>query len=471
MRRAAAFSFLVFMVLLAAHPSARAQEPWLVPLEATVAFPMGSPQSDVFGAGGTLAAGMYRPVTPWLLVGARLRVGLLLDGSAPQDPGLADPGTGGLATLGVGARFRLPGPSDDVRRGTGLFAEVLPAGVLTGDQVRFGFEAGLGFGMAIGVVDVAPTLRYVQVIQPGGGLAPEDARLVLLGVEVTLLDARAEPPRPEPIPDTDGDGILDPDDACPREPEDPDGFEDEDGCPDPDNDQDGVLDVDDECPLIPEDRDGFADMDGCPDPDNDGDGILDGADGCPDQAETVNAVDDDDGCPDQGLIEFVDDRIVLDDTVLFAFDRAYLAPVSRPVIAAILQLWRLHPEWVRVRIEGHTDVRGDSAYNMRLSERRARAVMVALVNGGMPQDMIEAVGFGETRPLNLGSRPATMMRNRRVEFVVIERREVTRGADGTVDPQAEPDAATPRPEGPPEESPAPDDAPDFREGDATEVSP
>ncbi|MFP6684560.1 MAG: thrombospondin, partial [Polyangiaceae bacterium] len=48
--------------------------------------------------------------------------------------------------------------------------------------------------------------------------------------------------------DNDSDGILDVDDRCPNDPEDFDGFEDEDGCPDPDNDGDGIADVDDACP-------------------------------------------------------------------------------------------------------------------------------------------------------------------------------------------------------------------------------
>src|SRR5690606_36060287 len=109
---------------------------------------------------------------------------------------------------------------------------------------------------------------------------------------------------------------------CRNEPEDMDGFEDEDGCPDPDNDRDTILDVNDKCPNEPEDFDGFEDEDGCPDPDNDGDGILDAAelvrnpDGtyywvnkdkniengvevdCRNLPEDFDGVEDEDGCPD-----------------------------------------------------------------------------------------------------------------------------------------------------------------------------
>jgi OmpA-OmpF porin, OOP family len=103
------------------------------------------------------------------------------------------------------------------------------------------------------------------------------------------------------IGDRDGDGIKDDVDKCPDEPEDFDGFEDADGCPDPDNDHDGIPDVDDRCINEPEDRDGDQDADGCPegnDGDRDGDGILDKNDKCPDQPEDKDGFQDADGCPD-----------------------------------------------------------------------------------------------------------------------------------------------------------------------------
>ena len=103
------------------------------------------------------------------------------------------------------------------------------------------------------------------------------------------------------IGDRDGDGIKDDVDKCPDEPEDYDGFEDADGCPDPDNDHDGIPDVDDRCINEPEDRDGDQDADGCPeggDGDRDGDGILDKNDKCPDEPEDKDGFQDHDGCPD-----------------------------------------------------------------------------------------------------------------------------------------------------------------------------
>jgi OmpA-OmpF porin, OOP family len=99
--------------------------------------------------------------------------------------------------------------------------------------------------------------------------------------------------------DRDNDGVDDSVDQCPTEPEDRDGYEDADGCPDPDNDLDTIPDKADKCPNQAEDMDGFEDTDGCPDLDNDKDGIPDTQDRCPNQPETKNGFEDADGCPDQ----------------------------------------------------------------------------------------------------------------------------------------------------------------------------
>ncbi len=101
-----------------------------------------------------------------------------------------------------------------------------------------------------------------------------------------------------PSADSDGDGILDSDDACPDDPEDFDDFEDADGCPELDNDADGIPDTDDACPNDAEDMDGFEDGDGCPELDNDKDGIPDSRDTCPNDAEDMDGFEDEDGCPE-----------------------------------------------------------------------------------------------------------------------------------------------------------------------------
>jgi outer membrane protein OmpA-like peptidoglycan-associated protein len=69
-----------------------------------------------------------------------------------------------------------------------------------------------------------------------------------------------------------------------------------------------------------------------------------------------------------------------------------------------------------VTIEGHTDVRGDAAYNQALSERRAAAVRAWLVGHGVDAARISATGAGESRPVRTGTTEADHRANRRVEI-------------------------------------------------------
>ncbi len=98
--------------------------------------------------------------------------------------------------------------------------------------------------------------------------------------------------------DKDGDGVYNRLDGCPDEPEDRDGWQDGDGCPDIDNDDDRVPDLRDQCPSVPEDFDEWQDQDGCPEDDNDGDGLPDDKDQCPNAAEDQDGFGDIDGCPE-----------------------------------------------------------------------------------------------------------------------------------------------------------------------------
>ncbi len=100
------------------------------------------------------------------------------------------------------------------------------------------------------------------------------------------------------VDDTDGDGNRDDTDKCVHEAEDKDGFEDGDGCPDNDHDHDGIANDDDKCIDQPEDKDGFEDDDGCPEDDNDKDGVSDTADKCQGVPEDKDGFADEDGCPD-----------------------------------------------------------------------------------------------------------------------------------------------------------------------------
>jgi outer membrane protein OmpA-like peptidoglycan-associated protein len=255
---------------------------------------------------------------------------------------------------------------------------------------------------------------------------------------------------PEKEKDADGDGILDEADQCPKEPEDMDGFQDEDGCPDLDNDGDGVPDANDSCPNDPEDVDGFQDEDGCPDPDNDGDGILDADDqcpnepgtpennGCPDADRDGDGVPDRiDNCPDepgtvenQGcqapqLVVIGADRLEIREMVYFQTGSARLQSRSWALLDNVAKVLLAHPEIKLIRVEGHTDSTGSLKTNMRLSKQRAQSVVRYLITkGGVAKERLMAEGFGPTRPLVPDAKTKDeLAQNRRVEFHIAEMSE------------------------------------------------
>lgn len=259
------------------------------------------------------------------------------------------------------------------------------------------------------------------------------------------------------VPDKDRDGILDKDDKCPTVPEDIDGFEDSDGCPDYDNDKDGIPDSLDKCPNVKEDFDGFQDkdgcldsdndsdgitdsvdvcpnakedfdgfqdQDGCPDPDNDRDGIVDSLDKCPNIPEDIDGFEDNDGCPDpdndmDGIPDSLDKcpneaglaqnqgcpeakeiksgRVVLAG-VDFESGNAIMTQGSYNVLDRVYESLVQWPQVV-IEIRGHVGSMSNSANNMILSQKRAAAVHDYLVGRGISSSRLVVTGKGDTEPL------------------------------------------------------------------------
>ena len=244
--------------------------------------------------------------------------------------------------------------------------------------------------------------------------------------------------------DADGDGIKDELDKCPDEPEDKDGFEDEDGCPELDNDKDGIYDSQDKCPNDPEDKDGFEDTDGCPDPDNDKDGVLDKDDkcpmqpgpkenqGCPDTDKDKDTVVDrldkcpDDpgppsnaGCPEKKYITITQEKIELKRQVQFATAKAIINKDSFELLDEVVELLKKNPQ-IKLRIEGHTDTKGKPAKNLVLSRDRAKAVMDYLTKGGIDASRLSSEGYGQTCPVADNATEQGREKNRRTDFFLAE---------------------------------------------------
>ena len=265
-------------------------------------------------------------------------------------------------------------------------------------------------------------------------------------------------PAPKPQPgDKDGDGYPDNTDQCPEQPENFQGFEDEDGCPDdPDTDGDGIADSKDLCELLKEDVDGYLDTDGCPDIDNDLDGIADASDGpngsCKDNPEDPDGYEDDDGCPEPdndkdevvdledvcplvpgvkggsrpgcpkkpSLVVVADKEMKITQQIHFASGKATIRPISYKVLDAVVQVLKDNPK-IKIEIQGHTDDRGSDFFNKKLSQQRADSVRSYLINHGIDSSRLVAKGYGEEKPLVPNDTARNRALNRRVQFVRTEK--------------------------------------------------
>jgi|WetSurMetagenome_2_1015567.scaffolds.fasta_scaffold00509_12 outer membrane protein OmpA-like peptidoglycan-associated protein len=272
--------------------------------------------------------------------------------------------------------------------------------------------------------------------------------------------------------DSDGDGVPDSLDKCSAVPEDKDGFEDDDGCPDYDNDKDAIPDTVDQCPNDPEDYDDYKDKDGCPDPDNDNDGVCDpwvaekhlesmyekickGIDKCPNMPEDMDGFEDQDGCPDydndldgvpdsldkcpnepgpadnQGcpkapsppaetskVKEIKQGRLILRG-VEFKGTTADLTSESYAKLDEVFESLKAYPE-TRIEICGYTDNAGVPAASKKLSLRRAETVRAYLILRGIDSSRITAVGKGEEDPITSNATPEGRAFNRRIEMKRID---------------------------------------------------
>lgn len=410
-------------------------------IEGGLAIPVTDPQTSRFDFGGGAALSYELRPASWFGIEARI-TGYWL-ASSHQAP--SRDGYGGYIAPSIGIRLH---PLASLGVGD-LWVSAVGAVVFTGDVIRPGLEVGLGYEFDMAWwLRIGPFIRYHHVFQTVPGA---DAGFLSVGLSASLGGT-------EPARDSDGDGILDVNDTCPREPEDFDSWEDTDGCPDTDNDADGVLDGIDGCPNVAEDRDGFEDGDGCPDEDddqdgipdatdacprvaedrddfedgdgcpevdNDQDGILDAADGCPNEPETMNGYQDEDGCPDVAPPPppppRTETEIRLDqlgERIQFPQNRTRVLANSRASLREVIVLLRTHPEILRVTIEAHASAEGETDANMALSQRRAEAVITALVRGGIARDRLVARAYGEARPEVAGDSEEELAANRRVVFIV-----------------------------------------------------
>ncbi len=229
-------------------------------------------------------------------------------------------------------------------------------------------------------------------------------------------------------PDKDGDGIADKEDRCP----DVSGSVALKGCPDTDND--GVADLDDKCAdtktgykvdatgcALDNDKDGLVnEEDRCPDlagplalkgcPDTDGDGVSDMDDRCPKTKGTISNK----GCPEIAK-EDIKRITLIASKIFFETNSAKLKAVSNAQLDDLAEILKRN-DGVNLTVEGHTDNVGDDAYNMKLSQERTESVKLYLEGKGISGVRLNAIGFGETKPIGDNKKATGRTQNRRVEL-------------------------------------------------------
>jgi len=208
-----------------------------------------------------------------------------------------------------------------------------------------------------------------------------------------------------PWTDKDNDGILDKDDSCPDEA----GIAENNGCPNKDNDGDTIINEEDNCPN----EAGSIDNQGCPWGDIDGDGVLDNVDNCPTTAGPI----DNKGCP-QVTVEVQKALNSYAKTILFDSGKSTIKSQSNKVLNDIVAILKKYPN-SNFKIEGHTDSAGSNVLNQNLSDSRANSVKVFLIENGITQSRLSAIGYGEDKPITSNTTKEGRAKNRRVEINLV----------------------------------------------------
>jgi peptidoglycan-associated lipoprotein len=102
--------------------------------------------------------------------------------------------------------------------------------------------------------------------------------------------------------------------------------------------------------------------------------------------------------------------------IYFVYDSSDIPDEFQSLLEAHADFLKAHKD-VKVVVQGNTDERGSREYNLALGQRRAESVLQALNLLGVPENQMEAVSFGEEKPVALGHDEASWKLNRRAEIV------------------------------------------------------
>lgn len=159
------------------------------------------------------------------------------------------------------------------------------------------------------------------------------------------------------------------------------------------------------------------------DGDEDGDGVPDSRDKCPGTPKGVQV--DADGCPPPAPAPMAQEPVVVkEETIVirdvhFEFDKATLTATDKQVLSDVASRLKQESSTAQLRVTGHTDSVGNTAYNQRLSEKRANSVVQYLVESGVPRaSFVSVSGAGESQPVADNQTAEGRAMNRRTEIKI-----------------------------------------------------
>jgi outer membrane protein OmpA-like peptidoglycan-associated protein/YHS domain-containing protein len=110
-------------------------------------------------------------------------------------------------------------------------------------------------------------------------------------------------------------------------------------------------------------------------------------------------------------------NIVLNN-IFFDFDKYSLRGESKPELDRVVAVLKNNPK-IKIEIQGHTDNKGSSSYNLKLSQDRAKSVVDFLISAGIQKERLSYTGYGFTKPVASNDSEESRQKNRRIEFKVL----------------------------------------------------
>lgn len=124
---------------------------------------------------------------------------------------------------------------------------------------------------------------------------------------------------------------------------------------------------------------------------------------------------------DSKAVTIAGKKITLRAPIYFDATKPVLKSESLPLLDQLAATLVADKRIALVEIQGHTDSRGNDEWNLQVSEKRAKAIESYLVSRGVDAKRLRAKGYGETKPLDKHANAKAWAKNRRIDFVILQR--------------------------------------------------